>query len=90
MSGLRQRLDDEGDDDPLLSLVNLIDVFLVLVAALLLTMARHAVDGAPQSVPAARKLEHFQGEGEAASAEGGVRAGTAYRLPDGSMVVVPE
>ena len=90
MSGLRQRLDDEGDDDPLLSLVNLIDVFLVLVAALLLTMARHAADGVPQAAPAARKLEHFQGEGEAASAEGGVRAGTAYRLPDGSLVVVPE
>ena len=35
MSGLRRRLAEDGDgDDPLLSVVNLIDVFLVLIAAL--------------------------------------------------------
>lgn len=90
MSRIRLRLDDEGEDDPLLSLVNLIDVFLVLVAALLLALARHPSHDAPRSVPEARRVEHFQGEGATTSAEGGVRAGTAYRLPDGSLVVVSE
>lgn len=90
MNRIRQRLDDEGDDDPLLSLVNLIDVFLVLVAALLLAAARDPAAGAARRVAEAKKVERFQGESETTSAEGGVRAGTAYRLPDGSLVVVPE
>ncbi|HRH74552.1 DUF2149 domain-containing protein [Zoogloea sp.] len=90
MNRIRQRLDDEGDDDPLLSLVNLIDVFLVLVAALLLAVARDPASGASRRVAEAKKVERFQGEGATTSVEGGVRAGTAYRLPDGSLVVVPE
>ena len=94
------------DDDPVLSLVNLIDVFLVIVAALLLAVAenplgpfsegpvtviRHA--GTPQMevvIKDGAKIERFRGDGGAASASGGVRAGTAYRLADGSLVYVPE
>ncbi|MDD2988824.1 MAG: hypothetical protein PHI64_07665 [Zoogloea sp.] len=92
MSRIRLRLTEEGEgDDPLLSLVNLIDVFLVLVAALLLTLARTPSAGpGARPLPESPKVERFQGEGAATTAEGGVRAGTAYRLPDGSLVVVPE
>ena len=50
MSRIRLRLVDEGEgDDPLLSMVNLIDVFLVLVAALLLALARHGFLDADQT-----------------------------------------
>lgn len=92
MSRIRLRLTEDGEgDDPLLSLVNLIDVFLVLVAALLLALARMPPAGqGARVVPDGPKVERFQGEGAATTAEGGVRAGTAYRLPDGSLVVVPE
>ncbi len=93
MSRIRLRLIDEGEgDDPLLSMVNLIDVFLVLVAALLLALARspQMSPAAVRALPDSPKVERFQGEGAATTAEGGVRAGTAYRLPDGSLVVVPE
>ena len=93
MSRIRLRLIDEGEaDDPLLSMANLIDVFLVLVAALLLALARNPQQSpaAAQALPEGRKVERFQGEGAATTADGGVRAGTAYRLPDGSLVLVPE
>lgn len=39
-----ERLLADEDDDPVLSLVNLIDVFLVLVAALLLAMGQHPLN----------------------------------------------
>ena len=45
MSGLRRRLTEDADgDDPLLSVVNLIDVFLVLIAALLLAVAKNPLN----------------------------------------------
>ena len=37
-------LDDIEDDDPLLSVVNLIDVFLVIIAALLLAVASSLIN----------------------------------------------
>jgi hypothetical protein len=103
---MRLRLDDEmGQDDPLLSLVNLIDVFLVLIAALLLSMAMNPLSrlangkvtlirnqGRPDMeivIRDGKKFERFKSDG--AMGEGrGVRAGIAYRLADGSLVYVPE
>ena len=100
--------DDEGDDDPILSVVNLIDVFLVIIAALLLALAQHplsplstekitVIRHAGQAhmeiiVKDGRKLERYRAEAAAGTAGsgGGVKAGVAYRMPDGSMVYVPE
>ncbi|MEH3086707.1 MAG: cobaltochelatase subunit CobN [Xylophilus ampelinus] len=92
----------EDDDDPMLSAVNLVDVFLVLVVALLTAVAtqsraggeataiRHA--GRPDMEITVREQGReirFKGTGSAAEG-GGVRAGVAYRLPDGNIVYVPE
>jgi hypothetical protein len=103
---MRLRLDDEmGQDDPLLSLVNLIDVFLVLIAALLLSMAMNPLSplangtvtvirnqGRPDMeivIRDGKNIERFKSDG--AMGEGrGVRAGIAYRMADGSLVYVPE
>ena len=101
---LRLMEDAEGDD-PILSLVNLIDVFLVVIAALLLAVARNPLQpfdkgdvtvirhaGTPQMEIVTRrgeKIERFKADG-AAGAGRGVRAGTAYRMADGSLVFVPE
>ncbi|MCE1185108.1 DUF2149 domain-containing protein [Zoogloea sp.] len=110
MSAPRLRLMDESEaDDPLLSLVNLIDVFLVLVAALLLVVARNPLNavnpladervtvirnpGSPEMeviIKDGQKIQHFKGDGAQRPASGGVRAGVAWRLPDGSLVYVPE
>ena len=99
-------MDDMEADDPIQSVVNLIDVFLVIIAALLLAVARNPMNplidekvtvirnaGTPQMevlVKDGRKIEHFRGDGAGVSAGRGVKAGIAYRLPDGSLVYVPE
>lgn len=101
----RSLLDDDIDDDPLLSVVNLIDVFLVLIAALLLAVAarpdspftgdrvtiiRHA--GEPDMeilIHDGERMERYRADRSTGSG-GGVRVGAAYRLPDGSMIYVPE
>ena len=104
---IRERLLAEEDEDPVLSLVNLIDVFLVLVAALLLAMASHPLNpftadmvtvirnaGRPDMqvvIKDGQRVERFKAaEGRSGPGTGGVKAGVAYRLEDGSMVYVPE
>jgi hypothetical protein len=100
-----RRLDDSHDEDPILSVVNLIDVFLVLIAALLLSVAANPLSalgagritlirnpGSPDMtliIKDGKHIERFQADGQGSGA-GGVRAGTAYRLPDGALVYVPE
>ncbi|WP_295855930.1 DUF2149 domain-containing protein [uncultured Xylophilus sp.] len=93
----------EEDDDPMLSAINLIDVFLVLVVALLTAVAvqSQSADGAVTAVrnPGQPDMEltitengkavRFKGTGSASRGQG-VRTGVAYRLDDGSVVYVPE
>jgi hypothetical protein len=90
-----------------LSLVYLIDVFLVVIAALLLALGSHPLSpftadkvtvirnaGRPDMqvvVKDGQRIERFKAEpGSTAAGGGGVKAGVAYRLGDGSMVYVPE
>jgi len=103
---MKLRLDDEGDnDDPILSLVNLIDVFLVVIAALMLSIANNPLNpftndkltvirNAGQAnmeiiTKDGDKIERYQGDGAVSSGKG-TRAGIAYRMADGSMVYVPD
>ena len=94
----------EDDDDPMLSAVNLVDVFLVLVVALLTAVAVQSQTSANESVTIIRnagqpdmevvvreqgKEVHFKGAGSAAQGQG-VRAGVAYKLEDGNIVYIPE
>jgi hypothetical protein len=101
----RLRLLDDAEDDPLLSVVNLIDVFLVLVAALLLAMAQSPLSPLAQQdftlirnpgqpdmqviVKQGETIDRFESAGEIGAGEGR-KAGVAYRMKDGSMVYVPE
>lgn len=106
---MRTRLRDEAEaDDPLLSVINLIDVFLVLIAALLLTVAGNPLNpyghdkitvirkaGQPDMEIVTRdggKIERFRARGEAGGGGDGkgTRAGTAYRMADGSLLYVPD
>jgi hypothetical protein len=96
-------LDDE-DDDPVLSAINLVDVFLVAMAILMIAVMQDPVRkmlhedvtvirdaGKPTMeilVKDGQKLTRFHSTG--ASAEGnGTKAGTAYELSDGTLVYVP-
>lgn len=98
-------LDDLESDDPILSVVNLIDVFLVIIAALLLAVASNPLShfwdeditlirnaGQPNMemiIKEGEEIKHYRASGEIGTGEG-VRAGIAYRMPDGSFVYVPE
>jgi hypothetical protein len=99
-------LHEPETDDPILSVVNLIDVFLVIIAALLITVAKNPIlnpfgqrDVTVITDPGQPNMEIVMKKGEkierykASGAIGsgdGEKAGVAYRMKDGSMVYVPE
>ena len=98
-------LEDAEADDPILSVVNLIDVFLVIIAALLLAVANNPMNpfshdsvtviknpGQPDMeivVKDGKTLDRYKASGSIGQGEG-AKAGVAYRMKDGSMVYVPE
>lgn len=95
---MRRFLDAEESDDPILSVVNVIDVFLVIVVMLLIVVAQSSAttleavsqhEGGETISEAAERLERYERSGEIGEGEG-VRAGTTYRLQDGSLVFVPD
>jgi hypothetical protein len=98
-------LNDSDGDDPILSLVNLIDVFLVVVAMLMIIIVRNPLNpfASPDvvvvenpgkadmriTVKAGQELTRYQTSGAIGEGQG-VRAGITYRLPDGRMIYVPD
>ncbi len=100
-----QVLEDEENDDPILSVVNIIDVFLVIIAVLLIAVMENPLNpfatqdvvviknpGQPSMemlVKDGQQLRQYKSSGEVGEGQG-AKAGTAYRMKDGSMVYVPE
>lgn len=99
-------LHEADSDDPILSVVNIIDIFLVIIAALLITVAQNPLlntfsqrdvtvitdAGKPTMemvVKKGEKIERYKSSGVIGQGEG-AKAGTAYRMKDGSIVYVPE
>jgi hypothetical protein len=95
---------DADDDDPVLSTINLIDVFMVVIGMLMIAVINNPMnpfaqdkltiirnEGQPNMEIITRegqKITRFKASG--ASGEGdGEKAGTAYRMKDGTMVYVP-
>jgi hypothetical protein len=99
-------LDETEADDPILSVVNLIDIFLVIIAALLITIAKNPMldaltrqdvtvitdAGKPTMEMIVKKGEQIERfKSSGQPGKGeGVKAGVAYRMKDGSVVYVPE
>ena len=99
-------LHEPESDDPILSVVNLIDIFLVIIAALLITVAQNPLlspfgkrDVTVITDPGKPSMEMIIKKGEKIEkykssgqiGQGeGERAGIAYRMKDGSMIYVPE
>lgn len=101
----RRFLDLDEDDDPILSVVNVIDVFLVIIAVLLVIVASNPLnpfsedrvvvvtnpgeDNMQMIIKDGQELTRYESSEEIGEGQG-VLAGTAYRLPDGSFIYVPE
>lgn len=104
VSNRRSIILDTDDDDPMLSAINLVDVFLVVVGVLLIavidnplrTMSDESLtiirnEGQPNMeiiVKDGQQVTKFQSVGSSIEGDGEM-AGTAYRLRDGSLVYVP-
>ena len=98
-------LEEDEDLDPILSVVNLVDVFLVMIGALMMVIAINPLNpfAADQAVVVknpgrtdmemvikdGKKIETYKATDKIGAGEG-ARAGIAYRLKDGSFVYVPE
>lgn len=98
-------LDEDESINPALSVVNLVDVFLVLIAALLIAIAQNPMNpffeesvtviknaGQPNMqmiIKNGETIETYESSGEIGSGDG-IKAGVAYRMADGSIVYVPE
>ena len=98
-------LDEDEELNPILSAVNLIDVFLVIIAALLISIAQNPLNifaeqdvtvvknaGKPNMeviVKEGKEIKQYKSTGEIGSGEG-MRAGIAYKMADGSFIYVPE
>ncbi len=96
---------DDGDDDPLASAVNLVDVFFVAMVILMVAVARDPSHASPGETVTIIKnageptmeiivkngatTERFEASG-ASSRGNGTKAGVAYRMKDGTMVYVPQ
>lgn len=98
-------LDHDDADDPILSLVNLIDLFLVVIGILMIVIVTNPLNpfasekvtvienpGEPDmriTIRDGRELTRYEASGRVGEGQG-VRAGTTYRLDDGRMIYVPE
>ena len=97
-------LDQDEHDDPMLAVVNLVDLFLVLIGILLLVIAANPLNPFSQNnvtvienpgqddmritVKQGQKLEHYQSSGNIGEGMGS-KAGETYQLEDGSLIYVP-
>jgi len=98
-------LEEDEELNPILSIVNLIDVFLVLIAALLIIIVQNPLNPFSEDdvtivknpgeanmemiIKKGEKIEHYKATDSVGKGEG-TKAGIAYRLQDGSFIYVPE
>ncbi len=98
-------LENDEADDPILSVVNLVDFFLVVIAVLMVVIVRNplnpfasndvvVVENPGQesmriTIKQGEELTRYESSGQIGSGQG-VKAGVTYRLPDGRLIYVPE
>lgn len=98
-------LEEDESLNPMLSVVNLVDVFLVVIGALLIAIAQNPLnpfmadetvviknpgkENMEMIIKKGEKIEQYKTSGDIGQGEG-VRAGVAYRMKDGSIIYVPE
>jgi hypothetical protein len=93
------------EDDPILSVVNQIDLFVVIIGILMILLVQNPLSpfrnenviviensgeaDMRMTIKQGEELTRYECSGEFGEGEG-VKAGIAYRLPDGRMIYVPE
>lgn len=98
-------LEEDEELNPMLSVINLIDVFLVLIATLLIIIVKNPLNPFSQDdvtiiknpgeanmemvIKKGEKIERYKASDAIGQGEGS-KAGVAYRMKDGSFVYVPE
>lgn len=98
-------LDEDEELNPMLSVVNLVDVFLVVIAALLIAIAQNPMNPFTEEnvtvitnpgqsnmkimVKQGETITEYESSGEIGEGQG-ARAGVAYKMPDGSLIYVPD
>ena len=98
-------LDEDEELNPMLSVINLIDVFLMLIATLLIIIVKNPLNPFSQEdvtivtnpgkanmemvIKKGEKIERYKASDAIGQGEGS-KAGVAYRMKDGSFVYVPE
>jgi hypothetical protein len=98
-------LDEDEANDPMLSVVNLIDLFLVIIGMLMVVIANNPLSPFSQNnvvvvenpgeadmritIKEGQELTRYESSGEVGQGQG-ARAGVTYRLDDGRMIYVPE
>jgi hypothetical protein len=98
-------LEHDEADDPILSLVNLIDLFLVVIGILLIVIVRNPLNPFSSDnvvvienpgeadqrmiVKQGEELRRYEAGDEIGEGEG-VKAGVTYKLSDGRLIYVPE
>lgn len=98
-------LNDDESSDPMLSVVNLIDLFLVIIGVLMVAISLNPLNPYGQNhvmvienpgeadmritIKDGQELTRYESTGEVGEGEG-ARAGVTYRLNDGRMIYVPE
>ncbi|ODT98798.1 MAG: hypothetical protein ABS79_05320 [Planctomycetes bacterium SCN 63-9] len=101
----RRRWDHHDEDDPLAGLVNLFDLWMVFSIALLIVFVGSSKQhkqpaiaaNAPQTAGAekqasldrAKAIDHYRLSRDELNGQG-EKLGTAYRLPSGEIVCVPD
>lgn len=97
-------LESDEADDPILSVVNLVDLFLVIIGILLLVIAANPLNPFSNkdvvvienpgeadmkiTVKDGEKLTRYKSTGEIGEGQG-TKAGETYQMDDGSLIYVP-
>jgi len=98
-------LDEDEEMNPIISVANMVDVFLVVIAALLISIASNPLNpfsndvttviknaGKPNmeiTIKDGEKITQYKSSGEIGNGKG-MRAGIAYQMKDGSIIYVPD
>lgn len=98
-------LEDDDQDDPIQSVINAVDVFLVIIAILFIIVIENPLNPFSEDkvvviknpgeenmemiIKNGEKLEKYKSTGNIGQGQG-VKAGVTYKMKDGSFVYVPE
>ncbi|MCX2782373.1 DUF2149 domain-containing protein [Microbulbifer thermotolerans] len=102
---MARRFLEQEDDDPILSVVNLIDLFLVIVVILLIIVVRNPLNPFSNknvvvvenpgemnmkiTIKNGEELTRYESDGAIGEGDG-IKAGVTYKLSNGKMIYVPE